>query len=138
MTYLVTMLLMVAYTHMESQGTASNLNAWWGTYMVVQVCDGATNPSYAMEVQRAPSDSSTLYLKNVGNYGQKVEATVQGDSITLIPTQVHVGLMGDVRLSGSGTLRPPGLVMQLSVEVPGPQGTTTTSACELRGTPVKQ
>ena len=67
---------------------------------------------------------------------------MQGDSLTIIPTEVNVGLMGQVELSGTGARRigvrgkKEELFIQLNVRVPGPQGTTTTSACELRGTPV--
>ena len=44
--------------------------------------------------------------------------------------------MGQVELSGTGVRRDEELFIQLNVQGPGPQGTTTTSACALRGTPI--
>ena len=121
----------LVYTAMGCQDENTLTDAWLGRYAMTQTCDGATNPRYTMRVTAA--DSSQLYLDNLGGYGKKVAATVQGDSLTITPTDVSVGLMGKVRLSGTGSLQNEDLAIQLNVGVPGPQGTTTTSACELRG-----
>ena len=110
--------------------------AWLGQYAMTQTCDGATTPRYTMKVTAI--DSAHVYLHNLGGYGKKVEATVQHDSLTITPTDVGVGLMGKVRLSGTGSLQDEGLAIRLNVRVPGPQGTTTTSTCDLRGTAVKK
>ncbi len=114
-------------------------NPWLGKYAMVQTCDGATNPGYTLEVRSVANAPDQRTLVNLGGYGQRVPATVQGDSLTIIPTQVNVGLMGQVELSGTGvwrtgTMRDGELFIQLIVQGPGPQGTTTTSRCELRGT----
>ena len=111
-------------------------NAWLGKYAMVQTCNGATNPDYTLEVRPVADEPTRLHLHNLGGYGQRVPATVQGDSLTIIPTEVNVGLMGQVQLSGTGTRRDGELFIQLTVHGPGPQGTTTTSRCELRGTPM--
>ncbi len=111
-------------------------NAWLGKYATVQICDGATNPDYTLEVRSVANEPDQRTLVNLGGYGQRVPATVQGDSLTIIPTAVNVGLMGQVQLSGTGTRRDGELLIQLTVQGPGPQGTTTTSRCALRGTPI--
>ena len=125
----------LVYTAMGCQEEASVGDQWGGHYAMTQVCDGANNPRYTMKV--TASDSSRIYLHNLGGYGKKIEATVQGDSLTITPTDVGVGLMGKVRLSGTGALEDQGVAIQLNVRVPGPQGTTTMSWCELRGTPME-
>ena len=107
-----------------------------GKYAMVQTCDGATNPGYTLEIRSVADEPDRRTLINLGGYGQRVPATVQGDSLTIIPTAVNVGLMGQVRLSGTGTRSDEELFIQLTVQGPGPQGTTTTSRCELRGTPI--
>ena len=111
-------------------------NVWRGKYAMVQTCDGATNPGYTLEVRSVADEPDQRTLVNLGGYGERVPATVQGDSLTIIPTAVNVGLMGQVQLSGTGTRRDGELFIQLIVQGPGPQGTTTTSRCELRGTPI--
>ena len=111
-------------------------NAWRGKYAMVQTCDGATNPGYTLEIRSVANEPDRRTLVNLGGYGQRVPATVQGDSLTIIPTEVNVGLMGQVLLSGTGVRSGEELFIQLIVQGPGPQGTTTTSRCELRGTPM--
>ena len=138
MTQLVDILILSVYIFMGCQHIPPNQVAWPGIYAMEQVCDGATNPSYTMEIRPDSQDASTFYLVNVGNYGEKVKATVQNDSLIITPTKAHVGLMGSVRLSGTGRLQRETLLIQLTVEVPGPQNTTTTSTCELHGTPARQ
>ena len=115
-------------------------NAWQGKYAMVQTCDGATNPGYILEIRSVANEPDQRTLVNLGGYGQRVPATVQGNSLTIIPTEVNVGLMGQVQLSGTGvrrtgTRRGEELFIQLYVHGPGPQGTTTMSECALRGTP---
>ena len=112
-------------------------DAWLGHYAMVQTCDGATNPGYTMEVRPTPEESLSVYLSNLGGYGKKVEATLSGDSLTIVPTDANVGPLGKVQLSGTGQRQQDELFINLVVEVPGPQGTTTTSTCQLRGTPIK-
>lgn len=126
------------------QENAPSGEDWLGKFAMVQTCDGATNPGYTLEVKPVTNEPARLYLNNLGGYGQRVAATVQGDSITIVPTEVNVGLMGQVQLSGTGARRTgfrrtgarhdDELFIQLNVQVPGPQGTTTMSQCELRGT----
>lgn len=111
-------------------------NPWLGKYAMVQTCDGATNPGYTLEIRSVANKPDQRTLVNLGGYGQRVPATVQGDSLTIIPTEVNVGLMGQVQLSGTGVRRDGELFIQLNVQGPGPQGTTTSSRCELRGTPI--
>lgn len=118
------------------QEDASPDNPWPGKYAMVQTCDGANNPGYTLEIRSVANEPDQRTLVNLGGYGQRVPATVQGDSLTIIPTQVNVGLMGQVELSGAGVRRDKELFIQLTVQGPGPQGTTTTSRCELRGTPI--
>ncbi len=103
---------------------------------MAQTCDGATNPGYTLEVRSVANEPDQRTLVNLGGYGQRVPATVQGDSLTIILTKVNTGLTGQVELSGTGTRRDGELYIQLNVQVPGPQGSTTTSRCELRGTPM--
>ena len=109
-------------------------NLWTGDYQVAQTCDGAANPDYMMKVRQDAAEPSVLILNNLGGYGQRVEATLQNDSLVITPTEVNAGLIGAVRLSGTGTLREKTLLIDLAVRVPGPQGTTTTSNCTLKGT----
>ena len=120
------------------QDAITSDDAWEGSYAMVQTCDGATNPGYTMEVRPASEEPPSVYLNNLGGYGKKVEATVSGDSLTIIPTDANVGLMGTVRLLGTGRRQNEELFIDLIVEVPGPQGTTTTSRCQLRGTPIEE
>ena len=108
-------------------------NEWLGKFSVNQTCDGATNPDYVMQIRAVAHDSSALVLNNLGGYGEKVAATVAGDSLIITPTDVNVGLMGKVRLSGSGQWQAEELQIDLTVRVPGPQGTITTSTCQLKG-----
>ncbi len=115
---------------------ASQDNALLGKFAMVQTCDGATNPDYTLEIRSVADEPDQRTLVNLGGYGQRVAATVQGDSLTIIPTAVNVGLMGQVQLSGTGVRSGEELFIQLTVQGPGPQGTTTTSRCELRGTPI--
>ena len=109
------------------------VNPWMGSYQVEQICDGAANPGYTMKVRQDAAKPSVLILANLGGYGQKVEAILQNDSLVITPTEVNAGLIGAVRLSGTGTLKEI-LLINLRVRVPGPQGTTTTSNCILKGT----
>ena len=125
----------LAHTVMGCQDNLPSGDAWPGHYAITQTCDGAINPRYTLKVTAA--DASHLYLHNLGGYGKKVEATVQHDSLVITPTDVSVGLMGKVRLSGTGSLRGEEIFIRLHVRVPGPQGTTTTSVCALRGTVVE-
>lgn len=134
-------LITLVYTAMACQEGTPTRQVWLGKYAMVQTCDGATNPGYTLEVRSVANEPDRRTLVNLGGYGQRVPATVQGDSLTIIPTEVNVGLMGQVLLSGTGvrrtgTLRDGELFIQLTVQGPGPQGTTTTSQCELRGTPI--
>lgn len=122
------------YTTMGCQDENLTDGAWPGSYAMTQTCDGAANPRYTMKITAA--DSSLVHLENLGGYGQKVKAAVQGDSLTITPTDVNVGLMGKVGLSGTGFLQGSDLTIQLNVRVPGPQGSTTTSVCELHGAPI--
>lgn len=110
---------------------------WAGSYAMVQTCDGATNPGYTMEVRPASEAPPSVYLSNLGGYGKRVEATLSGDSLTIVPTDANVGLLGTVQLSGTGRRQGEELFIDLIVEVPGPQETTTISTCQLRGTPIK-
>ena len=109
---------------------------WSGSYAMTQTCDGAANPRYTMKVSSV--DSSRVYLDNLGGYKTAVEATVRHDSLIITPTEVNVGLMGKVRLSGTGLLQGDVMAIQLDVRVPGPQGSTTTSVCELQGKRIKK
>lgn len=131
-------IVILLYTPMGCQDAITPDDAWEGSYAMVQTCDGSTNPGYTMEVQPAAEEPPSIYLTNLGGYGKKVEATVAGDSLTIIPTDANVGLMGKVQLSGTGKRQNQELFIDLIVEVPGPQGTTTTSTCQLRGTPIEE
>ena len=135
MSQLIIIIVTLLYTTVSCRDENPVEDKWLGHYTITQTCDGATNPRYTMRVSAV--DSSRVYLHNLGGYGKKVEATVQHDSLIITPTDVGVGLMGNVRLSGSGSFQNQSLTVQLNVRVPGPQGTTTTSRCELRGTKVK-
>ena len=135
MTLLITF-LMTLLSAIGCQEATSPNDAWLGKFAMVQTCDGATNPGYTLEIRSVANEPARRTLINLGGYGQRVPATVQGDSLTIIPTDVNVGLMGQVELSGVGTLRDEELFIELNVQVPGPQGTTTTSRCALRGTPI--
>lgn len=115
------------------QDDAPPNNPWLGKFAMVQTCDGATNPNYTLEIRSVANEPDQRTLLNLGGYGQRVPATVQGDSLTIIPTNVNVGLMGQVQLSGTGARRNEELFIELTVQGPGPQGSTTTSRCELRG-----
>ncbi len=134
----VAVIVPLLYAFVGCQENVTFEGAWIGRYAMVQTCDGATNPGYTMEVQPASEESLSIYLTNLGGYGKKVEATVTGDSLTIIPTDVNVGLLGKVQLSGTGRRQNEELFIDLIVEVPGPQGTTTTSKCQLRGTPIEE
>lgn len=121
---------------MSADASATDVSVvadWAGNYTVEQSCDGAANPDYTMKVRSGTEDTSRLYLDNLGNYGKKVAGIVRNDSLIIPPTEANVGLMGSVQLSGTGVQQDEELLINLVVEVPGPQGTTTTSTCQLRG-----
>ena len=129
------------YATAGCQENSASDNRWRGKYAMVQTCDGATNPGYTLEIRSVANEPDQRTLVNLGGYGQRVPATVQGNSLVITPTAVNVGLMGQVQLSGTGVRRTgtrhgEELFIQLTVHGPGPQGTTTTSECALRGTPI--
>lgn len=133
MNYLIVVTTILLHTIVSCAKEPSSLGSWLGNFTVEQTCDGAANPTYTMKVRQVSEDSSTLTLDNLGGYGKKVEATVQGDSLAITPTDVSAGLIGNVRLSGTGRREEGKLLIDLTVRVPGPQGTTTTSTCQLQG-----
>ncbi len=137
MSLLVIVLTTLLSTAGGRQDNAPQDNFWLGKFAMVQTCDGAKNPDYTLEIRPVANQLNQRTLINLGGYGQRVSATVQGDSLIISPTAVNVGLMGQVQLSGTGTRRDGGLFIQLTVQGPGPQDTTTTSRCDLRGTPFK-
>ncbi len=136
MNYLITLFTAVIVSTVSCGESEPGPHPWLGTFTVKQQCDGAATPGYQMKVSQTAEDTTQLTLDNVGGYGKKVNAVLEGDTLILTPTHASVGLMGKVRLSGSGTRQDETLVIDLKVEVPGPQGTATQSQCQLRATPV--
>lgn len=137
MNLLIAVFIPLLYATVGCHEDNAQKDAWLGKFAMVQTCDGATNPGYTLEIRSVANQPNQRTLLNLGGYGQRVAATVQGDSLTIIPTEVNVGLMGQVQLSGiGGRRRDEALIIQLTVRGPGPQGTTTTSQCALRGIPI--
>ena len=136
MDYLLTILMVLLHPGCQKENLA--MDNWAGNYTVTQVCDGAANPSYSIEVRHGAEDSTRLHLDNLGGYGSKVAATLQNDSLIIAPTAVNAGLIGKVELQGDGTREPESLLINLTVKVPGPNGTTTTSHCQLRAVPERK
>ena len=133
MNYLIISFITAILSTMSCRENNPDQNQWLGTFSVKQQCDGAATPDYQMKVSRVATDSALLTLDNVGGYGKKINATLNGDTLVLTPTDANVGLMGQVRLSGSGSFQDEALVIHLTVDVPGPGGTTTQNQCQSVG-----
>lgn len=136
MNLFITVFMLLLSSTGGCQEDAAPNNPWLGKFAMTQTCDGATNPDYTLEIRSVANEPNQRTLLNLGGYGQRVPATVQGDSLTIVPTDVNVGLMGQVQLSGTGVRRNEELFIQLNVRGPGPGGTTTMSRCALRGKPL--
>lgn len=119
----------------DDEGFSDPRDAFIGTYAMTQTCNNNSNPDYSVIISKADQHEDQIFIQNLGAYGAVINASVDGNNIEIPAQEVGAGLIGNVTLSGDGTLDATGtsLLIELEVLVPGPNNTTNTSQCEING-----